>query len=120
MDARLSPDHNYESGPSDAASAYRVVLWELPARPPDVDRPQTGWSPYPGAPMGWEYMTFDLVDAQDVRDVIQWADATLASHQGPAGRRGRSVDQQEYVIYARVPDQDLWLRVAGRHPVLHP
>ena len=77
-----------------------------------------GWSPYPGAPMGWERMTFDLVGAHDVREAIQWADATLASNEGPASRRGCPVHDQEYVIYAKVPNEDLWLQVAGRHPVL--
>jgi hypothetical protein len=119
MDARLSPDRDYlPSEPSEMATAYRLTLWEQPARPPDIDRPRVGWSPYPGAPMGWEYVTFDLVGAQDVREVIEWADATLASNEGPASRRGCPVDHQEYVIYAKVPTEDLWLQVAGRHPVL--
>ena len=100
------------------ATAYRVTLWEQPARPPDIDRPRIGWSPYPGAPMGWYQMTFDLVGAQDVREAIEWADATLASNEGPASRSGHPVDNQEYVIYAKVPNEDLWLQVAGRHPVL--
>ena len=118
MDARPSPDPDYPSEPSEVATAYRVILWEQPARPPDIDRPRMGWSPYPGAPMGWEQMTFDLVGARDVRDVIQWADATLASNEGPASRRGSSVHHQEYVIYARARDEDGWLQVAGRNPVL--
>ncbi len=118
MDARPSPDGDYASGPSEVATAYRVTLWEQPARPSDIDRPRMGWSPYPGAPMGWEGMTFDLVGAQDVREAIQWADATLASNEGPASRRGCPVHDQEYVIYAKVPNEDLWLQVAGRNPVL--
>jgi hypothetical protein len=120
MDATPSPDRDYPSGPSEVATAYRVTLWEQPARPSDIDRPRMGWSPYPGAPMGWEGMTFDLVGAQDVREAIQWADATLASNEGPASRRGCPVHDQEYVIYAKVPNEDLWLQVAGRNPVLGP
>lgn len=68
--------------------------------------------------MGWEQLTFDLVGAQDVQEAIQWADAILASNEGPASRRGCPVDNREYVIYAKVPSQELWLHVAGRHPVL--
>jgi hypothetical protein len=119
MDARPSPDRDYlPSEPSEVATAYRVTLWEQPARPPDIDRPRIGWGPYPGAAMGWEQLTFDLVGAQDVREAIRWADATLASNGGPASRRGYPVGNQEYVIYAKVPNEDLWLHVAGRHPVL--
>jgi hypothetical protein len=99
------------------ASAYRVTLWEQPARPPDSDRRRIGWSSYPGASMGWEYSTFDLVDAQDVREAIRWAEATLASKEGPASRRG-PVDDQKYVIYAKAANEDRWLQVAGAHPVL--
>ena len=65
-----------------------------------------------------QHMTFDLVGAHAVREGIQWADATLASNEGPASRRGCPVSNQEYVIYAKVPNDDLWLQVAGRHPVL--
>ena len=120
MDARPSLDREYEGEPSVAATAYRVTLWEQPARPPDIERPRTGWSPYPSAQMGWEYVTFDLVDAEDVRQVIRWAEARLASSKGPSSSRGYPVDDQEYVIYAKVPNGDLWLQVAGRHPVLGP
>jgi hypothetical protein len=118
MDARPAPDRDYASEPSEVATAYRVTLWEQPARPPDIDRPREGWSPHPGAPMGWEWMTFDLVGAQDVREAIRWADAALAAHEGPASRRGCPVDGRESVIYAKVPNEDLWLQVAGRTPVL--
>jgi hypothetical protein len=118
MDARPSPDRDYASEPAELATAYRVTLWEQPARPWDIARPGTGWSPYPGAPMGWEHMTFDLAGAEDVREAIQWADETLASNGGPASRRGCPVHDQQYVIYAKVPNEDLWLQVAGRHPVL--
>ncbi len=115
VDARPSPDQ--DSG-SELAAAYRVTLWEQPARPPDADRPRTGWSPHPNAPMGWEQMTFDLVGAHDVREAIRWADAALAANEGPASRRGCPVDDREYVICAKVPDEDRWLQVAGRNPVL--
>jgi hypothetical protein len=118
MYARPSRDRDYAPELSDVAATYRVTLWEQPARPPEVDRPRTGWSSHPGSPMGWEYMTFDLVGAQDVREAIRWAEATLASKEGPASRRGGQVDDETYVIYAKVPDEGFWLQVAGRHPVL--
>ena len=116
MDARPSPDGDYPG--TEVAAAYRVTLWEQPARPPDVHRPRMGWSSYPGAPMGWAQMTFDLVGAQDVRDALRWAEAAFASNDGPVSGDGRPVDDREYVIYAKVPDEDRWLQVAGRNPVL--
>ena len=49
MDARPAGDRDYAPESSEVASAYRVTLWERPARPPDADRPQIGWSAYPSA-----------------------------------------------------------------------
>ena len=119
MEARPSPDRDYlPSGRSEAATAYRVTLWEQPASPPNVDRPAAGWRPYPGAPMGWEEATFDLHGAQDVREALRWADAMFASNQGPASRRGCPVDNRESVIYVKAANEDLWVQIAGRHPVL--
>jgi hypothetical protein len=66
--------------------------------------------------MGWEEMTFELAGAQDVREVIQWAETSLASGDGPASRRGVPVQDREYVIYAQ--SEDRWLHVAGWTPVL--
>ena len=119
MDARPAPDV-YDDELWELAAAYRVTLWEQPATPPDLDQLRVGSSPFPGAPMGWEEMTFELVGAQDVREAIQWAEATLASDGGPASRRGVPVHDSEYVIYAKVQNEDRWLHVAGWTPVLPP
>jgi hypothetical protein len=70
--------------------------------------------------MGWEETTFELVGARDVREAIRWAEGALASGEGPASRRGISVDSREYVIYARLQKENRWLGVAGRPPVLPP
>ena len=96
----------------EVAAAYRVTLWEQPAKRPDSD-PRAGWSAYPDAPMGWEEMTFELAGAQDVREAIQWAEAALAAGEGPVSRRGRSVNDREYVIYAKLRNEDRWLHVVG-------
>ncbi len=126
MDARPAPDV-YDDEPWELAAAYRVTLWEQPARPPNVDQPARGTQsptvrphpvPFPGAPMGWEEMTFELAGAQDVREVIRWAETTLASGEGPASRRGVPVQDREYVIYAKAQSDDRWLHVAGWTPVL--
>ena len=121
MDARPAPDV-YDDEAWELAAAYRVTLWEQPATPPHVDQPQHGSErfpvPLPGAPMGWEEMTFELVGAQDVREAIQWAATTLASGEGPVSRRGVPVQDREYVIYAKAQSENRWLHVAGWTPVL--
>ncbi|HEU4528260.1 MAG TPA: hypothetical protein VFT80_10060 [Actinomycetota bacterium] len=117
MDARPAPDV-YDDEPWELAAAYRVTLWEQPARPPNIDQPARGPEPFPGAPMGWEEMTFELAGAQDVREVIKWAATTLASGDGPASRRGVPVQDREYVIYAKAQGEDRWLHVAGWTPVM--
>ena len=117
VDARPAPDV-YDDEPWELAAAYGVTLWEQPARPPNIDQPASGPEPIPGAPMGWEEMTFELAGAQDVREVIQWAETTLASGEGPASRRVVPVQDREFVIYAKAQSGDGWLHVAGWTPVL--
>jgi hypothetical protein len=126
MDARWAPDV-YDDEPWELAAAYRVTLWEQPARPPKIDQPARGTPsqtvrpvpvPFPGAPTGWEEMTFELAGAQDVREVIKWAETTLASSEGPASRRGVPVQDREYVVYAKAQSEGRWLHVAGWTPVL--
>jgi hypothetical protein len=116
VDARPAPDvYDYESW--EVVGAYRVTLWEQPERQPDIDEPRVGWSPL-GARMGWEAMTFELVGATDVREVIRWAEAALASGEGSASRRGVPVHDRECVIYAKAQSDERWLHVAGWIPVL--
>ena len=117
MDARPAPDL-YDDEAWELAAAYRVTLWEQPAGPSNTDRPAGGPGLFPGARMGWEEMTFGLAGAQDVREVIQWAETALASGEGPASRRGVPVQDHEYVIYAKALSEDRWLHVAGWIPVL--
>src|SRR4051794_28295101 len=116
MEARPARDV-YDDELWDVAAAYRVTLWEQPAKSPD-NEPRGGWSAYPDAPMGWAEMTFELAGAQDVREAIQWAEAALAAGEGQVSRRGRPVNDREYVIYARLRNEDRWLHVAGWTPVL--
>jgi len=117
VDARPAPDV-YDDEPWELVAAYRVTLWEQPVRPPNIDQPASGWGAFPGAPMGWEEATFELAGAQDVREVIQWAQTALASGEGPASRRGVPVQDREYVIQAKAQSEDRWLHVAGWIPVL--
>jgi hypothetical protein len=70
--------------------------------------------------MGWWEMTFELVGAQDVREAIGWAEAALASGEGPVSGRRLPVQDREYVVYAKAQSRDCWLHVAGWIPVLPP
>jgi hypothetical protein len=119
MDPRPAPDV-YDDEPWELAAAYRVTLWEQPATHVIIDQPAPRLepSPSPKAPMGWEAMTFELAGDHDVREVIRWAETTLASGEGPASRRGVPVQDREYVIYAKAQSEDRWLHVAGWTPVL--
>jgi len=82
MEARPARDV-YDDELWDVAAAYRVTLWEQPAKSPD-NEPRGGWSAYPDARMGWAEMTFEVAGAQDVREAIQWAEAALAAGEGQA------------------------------------
>jgi hypothetical protein len=119
VDARPAPDV-YDDELWEVVATYRVTLWEQPARRTDIDEPRVGWTVPPGAPrrMGWEEMTFELVGATDVREVIRWGEAALASGDGPASRRGVPVDDRECVIYAKAQSEERWLHIAGWVPVL--
>ena len=109
MDARLAPYPDYQDEPSQTADAYRVALWEQP-KEPDID---------PGR-LAWHAMTFDLVDAQDVREAIQWAEAKLAAGEGPLSGDGVPVQDREYLIYAKVPRDNRWIHIAGWLPTRPP
>jgi hypothetical protein len=109
MDARPAPYPDYHNEPSQIADAYRVALWEQPEHP-DIDPER----------LAWHEVTFDLVDAQDVREAIEWAEAKLAAGEGPLSEDGVPVQDQEYLIYAKVPREDRWLQVAGWLPTRSP
>jgi hypothetical protein len=117
MDARPASDV-YDDESWEPATAYRVTLWEQPVKPPELDEPREGWSPVPGAPMGWEATTFELAGARDVREAMQWAERALASGEGPVSRRGVAVEDREYVVYAKVRGEERWVHVVGWIPVL--
>lgn len=109
MDATPAPYPDYHSEPTEVAAAYRVALWEQPEHP-DIDPER----------VGWHEMTFDLPEAQDVREAIEWAEAALAAGKGPLSEDGVSVQDREYVIFAKVPRDKRWLQVAGWNPTCLP
>ena len=109
MDARLAPYPDYHNEPSQIADAYRVALWEQP-EDPKID-PES---------LAWHEMTFDLPGAQDVRKAIEWAEAKLATGQGPLSGRGVPVQDREYLIYAKAPRDDRLVHLAGWLPTRPP
>ena len=90
-----------------APTTYRVVLWEQP----DV----AGLDP---ESIGWGEAAFDLGGVGDVREVVRWAEAQLASGGGAYSRSGRAVRDREYVVYATVEmlGEKTLVQVAGTDP----
>ena len=109
MDARPAPYPDYHNEPSEVAAAFRVALWEQPENS-DIDPEH----------LAWHEMTFDLVGIEDVREAIAWAEGRLAAGKGPLSEDGVSVQDREYVIYAKSPTTSRWLHVAGWLPTRPP
>ena len=84
---------------------YRVVLWEQPV--------MEGLDP---ERIGWGEMTIDLVEIEDVHEAIECAERLLAKNEGPYSRGGNPVRDREYVLYAKVPDEERFLQIAGWDP----
>ena len=89
-------------------SEYRVTIWEQPEME-DVE----------AAKIGWGEMTFDLSGVEDVHDAILWAEERLAANEGPYSGAGTPVRDREYVLYARVPDEDRFVQIAGWNPTVN-
>jgi hypothetical protein len=110
MDATPAPYPDYQHESYRPPSAYRVALWEQPEH-----------SDIPPDRLAWHEMTFDLVDVQDVREAIAWAEQRLAAGEGPLSEDGIPVQDREYVIYANVPTDDgSWVHIAGWLPTRPP
>jgi hypothetical protein len=88
---------------------YRVVIWEQPE--------MEGIDP---ESIGWGEMTFDLHGVQDVHEAIEWAERQLAANVGPYSRSGTPVRDREYVLYAKLPDEDRFVQIAGWDPSRNP
>jgi hypothetical protein len=104
VEARPAPYPDYKLQPSAPTTVYRVTIWEQP----DV----AGIDP---ESVGWAETTFDLVDVQDVREAIEWAERRVIEGAGYSGS-GRPVRDREYVLYAKAPRSDQWIQIAGWDP----
>lgn len=74
---------------------------------PDRDVPQED--------MGWSAFIFDFDGAEDVHEVIEWAERHFDEHTNPAASPERG-----YVLYAHVPDEKWMLQIAGVDPTIPP
>jgi hypothetical protein len=116
MEVKPPPDPDVRREREDVATEYRVVLWEQPEMV-DIDPEMADIDP---EMIGWGEITWDLVGAQDVNEVLEWAKRQLEANEGAYSRGGTPVRDREYVVYARVPGEDRYLQVAGWDPSRNP
>ena len=69
--------------------------------------------------IGWGEITYDLDGVDSVHEAIDWAERTLASNEGPYSRSGTPVRDREYVLFAKVPNEDRYLQLAGWDPTVN-
>jgi len=87
---------------------FRVVLWEQPVLE-GVSAERTGWGE----------AGFDLSGATGVQEVIAWAEEQLAAGAGYWSRQNKPVRDREYVVYAKVPNEQTLIQIAGWDPHLN-
>jgi len=91
----------------EACRDYRLVLWEHQL-PPEG----SGVAP---EHMAWTELTVDVLDAQDVQEVIEWAEANI--HEALTVRNtDRPHGERVYVLYVKVPREDRYLQILGWDP----
>jgi hypothetical protein len=87
------------------ARSYRVTFWQKQVPPPDVA--------YDPEHMGWSAVHYDFGDAEDVHEVIEWAEAHFDANTSPESERG-------YVVGLWTPDGLLahpaLIQLAGHDP----
>jgi hypothetical protein len=82
---------------------YRVVFWQHQL-PPAGYRPED---------MGWAELTIDLDAAEDVHEVIEWAERYILdfAEEAPGS-------EHAYCIYAKIPSDTTLLHIAGVDPTV--
>ena len=108
VEAKPPPYPEYREHQTEPTSEYRVVLWEQPEME-DTDPDSIGWGE----------LTIDLIGVQDVHEAIDWAERQLAEALGPYSRAGVVVRDREYVLYAKVPNEDRYVQIAGWDPTVN-
>jgi hypothetical protein len=88
---------------------YRVVFWEQQLPPEGSDTP--------AEEMGWSELTVDLADVEDVQEALAWAEGQIDA-QLDKGSESPPHGQRVYVLYAKVPNEDLFIQIAGWDPTI--
>jgi hypothetical protein len=105
MELREPPYPEYREQGSLATRNYRVVFWNHQVPPEGHSAEQ----------MGWAELTIDVVDAEDVHEVIAWAEAYLVdfAEEFPG-------TEHTYCLYAMVlPEARMTHSGGGQFEMLH-
>lgn len=110
VDVRPPPFPEYREQRVVPTREYRVVFWQHQL-PPECSNVSS-------EVMGWSELTVDLADVEDVHEAIEWAEGHIDPYldedgDGPHGDR-------VYVLYAKVPNEDWYVHIAGWDPVISP
>jgi hypothetical protein len=105
MEIHPPPIPEYREAGEVATHDYRVVFWQH-------QLPESAHSAFE---MGWAELTWDVADAEDVHEVIGWAESYLnefaEAHPG---------SEHTYVLYAKVPGETWMLHIAGANRTVLP
>jgi hypothetical protein len=100
-------DEPSHSGYAIPARTYRVTYWQKQLPPPG--------SPYAAEEMGWSALHFDFAEAQDVHEVVDWAETHFEEHTRTDSERG-------YVIGLWTPDgllsEPTLIQLVGHDPTV--
>lgn len=69
--------------------------------------------------IGWGEVTYDLEGVNSVHKAIEWAERILSSADGPYSRSGTPIRDREYVLFAKVPNEDRYVQIAGWNPTVN-
>lgn len=108
MDAHLPSSPGYREQGAVPTRDYRVVFWQHQLPPEE--------SGIPRDEMGWSELTVDLSNVEDVHEAIDWAETHIDEYwdEGNDGPHGDRL----YVLYAKVPEEDWYVQIAGWDPVI--
>jgi hypothetical protein len=69
---------------------------------------------------GWAELTVDLSDVEDVQEAISWAEANIDTQLDEGRPSNPPYGERLYCLYAKVPDENRYVHIAGWDPVLPP
>ena len=110
MDVKEPPYPDYREQGAAPTRDYRVVFWEHQL-PSGDDRPDE---------MGWAELTVELADVEDVQEAIAWAEANIDEQLDQGSLPDAPHGDRIYCLYAKVPDTNSFVHIAGWDPVIAP